>query len=133
MRTINVLVNKAPYVLEKRDQWKAPSLFLSEGGDCDCFTANKYILLRTLGFPAKDLRITVVRPRNSTTLHVILIARTGSGKFQKYVLDNEGNYVRTALYADEYVPLISVNEIGAWIHRKKGWALVNGFINPEQP
>lgn len=133
LSTVNVLINKTPYVREKRDQWKAPAVFLSEGGDCDCFAAAKYILLRDLGFSAKDLRITGVELRRNKRLHVVLVARTGMGPFDKFVLDNIGNYVRTALYTDEYLPLISLNENGVWTHDNRGRVLAETFVNPPQP
>lgn len=133
LSTVNVLINKTQYVQEMRDQWKPPTVFLAEGGDCDCFAAAKYILLRNLGFPAKDLRITGVRRRKSKGFHAILVARTGLGKFDRFVLDNIGNYVRTALYTDEYVPVVSLNENSVWTHDKRGQALLKMFANPAKP
>lgn len=133
LSTVNVLINNTPYVDERRDQWKAPAVFLAEGGDCDCFAAAKYILLRDLGYPAKDLRITGVRLRGKKSLHVVLVARTGSGEFERFVLDNMGNYVRTAIYTDEYVPLLSLNENRIWIHDLRGQILAEKFVNPARP
>jgi predicted transglutaminase-like cysteine proteinase len=133
LSTVNVLINKTPYVTEMRDQWKPPVVFLAEGGDCDCFAAAKYILLRDLGFSADDLRITGLHLRKNKRLHVVLVARTGSGKFEKFVLDNIGNYVRTAIYTDEYVPLISLNENGVWTHNRRGQAMAENFANPAKP
>jgi predicted transglutaminase-like cysteine proteinase len=133
LSTVNALINTTRYVTEKVDQWKPPAVFLAEGGDCDGYAAAKYILLRHLGFPAKDLRITGVRIRKNNSLHAVLVARTGSGKFKNYVLDNIGNYVRSALYTDKYVPLISLNEKGVWIHDPRGQAIAERFANPPLP
>ncbi len=133
LSTVNALINRTSYVPESRDRWKAPEVFLREGGDCDCFATAKYILLRQSGFLAKDLRITGVRLRKDNRLHAILIARTGPGKFERFVLDNASDYVRTALYMDAYVPLISLNEMGVWIHDRQGRALVKSFAFPAEP
>lgn len=133
LSTVNRLVNKTPYVHEKSDRWKAPAAFLSEGGDCDCFAVSKYLLLRDLGFPAGDLRITGIQLRKNNRLHAILVARTGPRQSEKFVLDNIGNDVRTAIYTDEYVPLLSLNEDGVWMHDSRARALIQTFTNPPVP
>ncbi len=127
---INALINAIPYVTDTANEWKHPRIFLAEGGDCDCASVAKYVLLRELGFAAKDLRITGLRIRGDTRIHAVTVARTGPDQFQLFLLDNRRDAVRTALYADEYTPLVSVNEEGVWLHRETAVKYVRPFANP---
>lgn len=127
---VNALVNTIPYVPDNAKEWKHPRVFLSEGGDCDCASVAKYVLLRDLGFAAIDLRIALLRIRGDKRLHAANLVRTGSGNFELFLLDIRSDAVRTALYADEYTPLVSMNEDGVWLHNETGKIFIQRFANP---
>ena len=130
LRAVNGLVNTRPYHADDDDEWRTPAVFLAEGGDCDCFAVAKYVLLRSMGVAARDLRITAVQRRREGDLHVVVVARTGPGRFATFVLDNATDYPRTALYMSIHVPLLSLNEDSVWIHDLRGADIADRFIDP---
>jgi predicted transglutaminase-like cysteine proteinase len=130
LSVVNALLNAVPYVADRVSGWTHPRVFLREGGDCDCAAVAKYLLLRDLGFPAKDLRIAVVKIRGDRRNHAVVVVRAGPGALRIFMLDNRSDAVRTALYADEYTPLISISEAGVWLHDERGAKIARHFINP---
>lgn len=120
----SALVNKVRFVKEPSDLWKPPRRFLVEGGDCEDFAIAKYALLRDLGYSPADVRMTIARQRGERNLHAIVVVRTGPSPFEIFVLDSRGAGVRTALYCDEFTPLISLNEHAVWAHAAEGESLI---------
>lgn len=127
---VNILVNSVPYARDRLNEWRHPRVFLTEGGDCDCSSVAKYVLLRKVGFAAQDIRITGLRIRGRKRVHAVVVVRTGPGQFQRYVLDNRSDNVRTALYTDEFAPFVSLNEEGIWLHGNVAAKYLAPFVNP---
>ena len=109
---------------------KQPSIFLTRGGDCDCAAVSKYVLLREMGVAARDIRIVGVASRGKRQLHAVVVVRSGTGKYQFFVLDTLSDVVRSVVYADEYTPLVSVNENGVWVHDERGLLVAPAFADP---
>jgi len=130
LTTVNSLVNRIPYRPESRDKWRHPEVFMREGGDCDCNAVAKYALLRYLGVPADDIRITLVQGETHRSFHMVIIVRMGRGIFDTFVLDNADHRVRTARYSGHIRPFLSVNETGAWLHQEMAPKSINKFLNP---
>ncbi len=126
---INALVNEMPYRKEKNDIWRHPSVYFSEGGDCDCAAVAKYALLRQQGMDPDRLRLTVVKHIHRSTYHMLLSAKLGEKIFDHYVLDNDGLNVTAMLFSD-YIPYVSMNERGVWVHRKMSSAQIESFLDP---
>jgi predicted transglutaminase-like cysteine proteinase len=130
MITVTSVVNEIPYVGENQDTWRHPNVFLSEGGDCDCYAIAKYALLRQLGYAANDLRLTIVRRLSSNTLHMVLVVKTGEKQDRHLILDSANHEVRSAKYSSFYEPYLSINEIGVWLHREIPNGVLDRLLNP---
>lgn len=134
LTTVNALVNRVPYVSDEGDEWDDPNSFLSTGGDCEDFAVAKYAMLRRLGFPAENMRITGVIVRKTGRLHAVLVVKTGPRKSQTYVLDNLGASVAAAIYCDQYLPVVSISEKGVWLHDEEdGLPVLEYFAEPKGP
>lgn len=127
---INGLLNGITFVPDKHGEWKHPRVFLALGGDCDCAAVSKYVLSREMGVAARDIRIVGLAIRGRTQLHAVTVVRSGPGKFQVFVLDTLSDGVRSALYADEYTPLVSMNKNGVWLHDDRGIIVAPVFADP---
>jgi predicted transglutaminase-like cysteine proteinase len=70
------------------DHWSAPlETLLAGGGDCEDYAILKFLILREAGFADADLKLLIVRPTASPTMHAVLAARNGG---EWLVLDNRG-------------------------------------------
>jgi predicted transglutaminase-like cysteine proteinase len=66
--------------------WATPLMtFDSEAGDCEDYAIAKYAALQEIGIPADDLRLVVVRDRQTNQLHVVTAVRR-EGRW--LILDN---------------------------------------------
>lgn len=128
LAVVNDLVNRVPY--KRLVDWVHPTVFLKSGGDCDCAAVTKYMLLRKLGVPARDLRVVLVDWPLRRARHAILLVRGGPDRLQRFVLDITTDRVVAAAYCEQYVPLMSVNERGVWRHAKTPPGVTAHFLNP---
>lgn len=115
---VNLWFNGFPYkqdnwIYGREDHWATPSEFLENGGDCEDYVITKYLTLRQLGFPAKDMKIAMVYDVFSGTDHSLLIVDHGG---EKYVLDNRENMTVASHYTKRYKPHYVFNETGLWTY-----------------
>ena len=106
------------------EYWAAPGEFIrNRGGDCEDYAIAKYFALRYLGFPPERLRLTTIRQVSADgkpvpLLHAVLVAQSAGNWF---VLDNNArpriSIMPHTQYKGRFVPLFSMNELGAWKHR----------------
>ncbi|MBF0339824.1 MAG: transglutaminase-like cysteine peptidase [Magnetococcales bacterium] len=77
LQSVQELVNRhIRYTDDPENIWLAPVDSYPNGGDCEDYAVAKLLLLQESGFPAKDLRIVVLAPRQGSGIyHVILTAR----------------------------------------------------------
>lgn len=120
LREVNRFWNAWPYrsdreVWHKEDYWAAPVEFLALSGDCEDFCIAKYFTLRELGVAADDMRIVVVKETIRGIAHAVLAVFEGD---EVHILDNLSDSVRPMRRVRNYVPHVSVNENGRWIHVK---------------
>ncbi|MFQ5784811.1 MAG: transglutaminase-like cysteine peptidase [Alphaproteobacteria bacterium] len=116
---VNRFMNEAPYITDPRnyslpDYWATPRQFFNRNGDCEDYAIAKFMTLRALGWPNRDMRIVVLQDLNLRIPHAILVVyRDGVA----WVLDNQIEQVVTADRIRHYRPLYSVNEDSWWLHR----------------
>ncbi len=106
------------------DYWTTPAEFVrNRGGDCEDYAIAKYFALRYLGFPAERLRVTLIRQVNGKgvpypQMHAVLAVKTSKTWF---ILDNNARPKLSISpypqYRGRFIPLYSLNELGAWKHR----------------
>ena len=90
IEAVNLWVNDHPYVDDMSnwgvpDFWETPSEFLVHGGDCEDFAMAKYVMLRALGIPSADMKLSVGILQSGIT-HALLEVDIGNGPI---TLDNE--------------------------------------------
>ena len=90
IEAVNLWVNNHPYMDDMSnwgvpDFWETPLEFLAHGGDCEDFAMTKYVMLRALGIPITDMKLSVGILQSGIT-HAVLQVRTGNGTL---TLDNE--------------------------------------------
>jgi predicted transglutaminase-like cysteine proteinase len=94
------------------DHWATPAEFLrAEGGDCEDFAIAKYFLLRLLGMPAADLRVTVLTGRDRSEVHAVLLARLNG---EWLVLDNRLEEPRPLRGYEGWILQYGVSEAGGF-------------------
>lgn len=116
---VNTYFNRHQYIIDpvnwgKKDYWATPVQFFNKNGDCEDYAISKYISLRKLGVPVKDMRIVVLRDLNLKVAHAILVVYH-QGK--PLILDNQISQVVTADRIHHYQPIYSINEANWWLHR----------------
>jgi predicted transglutaminase-like cysteine proteinase len=96
------------------DRWATAQESLGVGrGDCEDFAIAKMQLLRTLGVPAKDLYLTIVRDLARREDHAILVVRLEN---QFVVLDNGADRIFGTGEIRDYRPVFSFTAAGSWLH-----------------
>lgn len=128
LAVVNDLVNRLPY--RRIAEWLHPKIFFEAGGDCDCAAVAKYMLLRKLGVPAADMRVTLAYWPRRQARHAFLVVRGSDAKLGLSLLDINHKRVVAALYCTKYVPLLSVNEEGVWRHAETSKRITDHFLNP---
>lgn len=118
IEAVNRFVNRARYVTDARnygvaDRWTSASQLFERGGDCEEFVLTKYVSLRALGVPVRDLRISVVYDRVRRLGHAVLIVELNG---RTLVLDSQVRDVLPAEQVTRYRPLYSINEASLWLH-----------------
>ncbi len=103
-----------------RDYWQSPIESLASGkGDCEDYAVAKYVALRQLGIPAKNMDITVAR-HATEGLHAVLAVRDASGTTK--VLDNRSTLALPAERLPMLIPIFGFNEERARILDRSTWA-----------
>jgi predicted transglutaminase-like cysteine proteinase len=118
LRAVNREINRRRYVLDarnwgERDYWATPLEFLRKDGDCEDFAITKFMSLRALGVPNRDMRIVVLQDLKRDLPHAVLVVYMDGAA---YVLDNQIKEVVPADQIPYYKPIYSINEDGWWRH-----------------
>ena len=120
---VNAYVNAFRYVPDvrnwgKSDYWASPEELFRRGGDCEDYVIAKYLSLRAVGVPARDLRVLVLHDSRRDLAHAVLLWLHDD---HTLVLDNLYQNVMTWDAVGEfYRPLYSLNEDSAWIYTASG-------------
>jgi len=119
LRLVNHAVNRQQYVedsanWQRADYWATPLQFFERSGDCEDFAVAKFLALRALGVPSRDLRIVVLHDRRRDMMHAVLAVYVEG---EAYILDNLTDAVVAADDIHSYKPIYSINEQGWWLHR----------------
>lgn len=119
LHEVNRAVNRAAYREDRRnwgrrDHWAAPRELLTRGGDCEDFAIAKYLALRGLGFPARDLRLLILYDTRRQQAHAVLaVALDG----RELVLDNLGGAILPLSALPHYRVRYALNERGVAVRR----------------
>jgi predicted transglutaminase-like cysteine proteinase len=132
LRTVHELVNRQPYREDpdqfgEEDRWQTPLAFAMRGGDCEDFAIAKYFLLRLLGVPAADLRVTVLTGSRSSEVHAVLLARHAG---EWLVLDNRLEAPRPLRRYEGWILQYAVSEAGGFRYRSTHAAMREPFTSP---
>lgn len=99
----------------KEEVWSLPGEF----GDCEDYVIEKRRRLMSMGIPAGNLLITVLRQENGDG-HAVLTVRTSAGD---YVLDNLDSRIRLWSSTEyTYLKRQSERDSGAWLSISDGRA-----------
>lgn len=118
---VNSLWNRIGYVDDmtnygKEDYWAKPSQFMERGGDCEDYAIAKYLTLKKLGMDPDDMRILIVKLKQTGEAHAVLHVFDGQNG---YVLDNlQKKPIKTDNAEKLYVLYSSINEKTVLAHVK---------------
>lgn len=94
--------------------WASADQTLRRGrGDCKDYAIAKLELLRSAGFPERDLYFTIVRDLVRRADHAVIVARAGE---HLLVLDDGADKVLESKDVSDYRPIITFASYGEWIH-----------------
>jgi predicted transglutaminase-like cysteine proteinase len=115
---VNARMNGAKYIVDEsnwgeKDYWASPGEFMAKFGDCEDYAIIKYLSLKALGFPERELRVVAVEDLNLKVGHAILVVFL-DGK--TLVLDNQIKSVLEAAKIRHYKPVFSINKDFWWRH-----------------
>jgi predicted transglutaminase-like cysteine proteinase len=118
LQAVNKRMNGAKYIKDqanwgRKDYWASPGEFMARFGDCEDYAIVKYLSLRLLGWPDKDLRVVAVKDMNLKVGHAVLVAFV-DGK--SYLLDNQIKTVVETTTVHHYKPVFSINTTYWWRH-----------------
>jgi predicted transglutaminase-like cysteine proteinase len=100
-----------------QDYWATPYQFLSRAkGDCEDFSAAKYLALRALGFHSNQLRLVVGYDRVRGGAHTVLLVVVGG---RVLMLDIGDNTIVEMSGVKIFDPFYSVTESEGWMHMKR--------------
>lgn len=97
----------------KQDHWASPIEFLERSGDDEDFAIMSYVSLREAGIKIKQLRLVMVKDSLSGRNETILAVYLGD---EVLLLSNQWPTPISDRNAMTYVPFISFNEDGRWLH-----------------
>jgi predicted transglutaminase-like cysteine proteinase len=114
LHEVNRAINRAAYREDRPnwgrgDHWAAPRELLARGGDCEDFAIAKYLALRALRFPARDLHLLILYDIRRQQAHAVL-AVTLDGR--ELVLDNLQGAIRPSSELLHYRVRYALNENG---------------------
>ncbi len=118
LKQVQKFANKASYIIDPvnwqvPDYWATPRQFFMKDGDCEDYAIVKFMSLRRLGVPNKDMRIVVLNDENLGALHAVLTVKVGQ---ETYMLDNQIEQVVPVENIHHYYPIYSINETSWWRH-----------------
>lgn len=118
LRGVQAFANEMQYIIDPvnwqvPDYWATPRQFFMKDGDCEDYAIMKFMTLRALGVPNRDMRIVVLNDENLNTLHAVLTVDLGG---KTYMLDNQIDQVVTVDRIHHYRPIYSINETTWWRH-----------------
>lgn len=114
---VNRYINKhVAYRSERIDEWAGINTTLSRGyGDCEDYAIAKYQLFRALGFDPRLMWIVVGRQLIARQDHALLVMfRDG----KTVALDNSTTKIIETSQDPDFVPTLSINQYGSWVHGK---------------
>lgn len=119
LHEVNRAVNRAAYREDptnwgRRDHWSTPHELLTRGGDCEDFAIAKYLALRGLGFPARDLRLLILYDTRRQRAHAVLAVELDG---RELVLDNLGGAILPLSALPHYRVRYALNERGVAVRR----------------
>lgn len=119
LQAVNDYLNQANYVVDMinwgiKDYWSSPGEFFSRFGDCEDYAIAKFLTLRELGVPGKNMRIVVLQDQSLNVAHAVLAVYLAD---RTLVLDNQIPQVVPEQSILHYLPFFSLNEEGWWLHR----------------
>ncbi len=87
---VDRFANAFPYrtdaeIWGRSDYWATPFEFLTRSGDCEDYAIFKYVSLRLLGVPARDMRLIVLQDTRRDVPHAVLEVRVDG---RDLLLDN---------------------------------------------
>jgi predicted transglutaminase-like cysteine proteinase len=107
---INNKINTVEYKTENVDNWKSPTNFIKNGGDCEDYSLAKYHALKDIGYSENSLKISIVRD-SVFRYHAILLVN------DSLVLDNQEKQIKK-LSETDYILVYSVNKNGVYSYEK---------------
>lgn len=95
------------------EYWATPKEFLINArGDCEDYVISKYFTLLESGFSKKDLFFNLVKVKNETDYHMVLLYKSNN---ELLVLDNLSFRILPLYKRTDLIPLVAFNEYGDWI------------------
>jgi len=121
LELVNRRINAVIRYISDVAQWAAPDIWsapfddrdtgaLETGrGDCEDYAIAKYVALRQVGVPARNLRLLLVRDNAVRMAHAVLGVRENG---HWLILDNRWNRLIEDLELKQFVPLFALGEHG---------------------
>lgn len=115
MSAVNAFLNRIPWMSDNEhwgaaDYWATPAeTVASHGADCEDFAIAKYFLLKELGVPIRQLRITYVRAARINEPHMVL-AWYPRPDAEPLIFDNLEPRVLPASARKDLTPVYSFND-----------------------
>ena len=120
MDEVNDWANNYPYINDidlwgKSDYWEIPREFINRSGDCEDYAIVKYYTLKSLGWPERSLRLSIVQDTVRDVAHAVLLVEL-NGK--NYILDNLSSSPVEDRYVRQYRPYYAINAQSRWVFVK---------------
>ena len=107
---INDSINKIHYKKDISDEWKKPSDFYANGGDCEDYAIAKWYKLKKI-HPTTNYKLVYVRiPKYGP--HMVLVDFSSKNK---RTFDNRTPYIMP-LFDTGYSPVYAIDKKGLWIY-----------------
>lgn len=119
VQLVNAFFNRTPFISDlqhwdQEDYWATPvEMLATNGADCEDFSIAKYLTLRSLGVPDRQLRIVYVKALELNQAHMVL-AWYPTPDADPLVLDNLINQIKPASERTDLEPVYSFNGEGLW-------------------
>jgi predicted transglutaminase-like cysteine proteinase len=115
LQRVNSHLNKVRFIDDAvhwglDDYWATPAeTVASHGGDCEDYAIAKYFLLKELGTPVQQLRITYVKAATLNQAHMVVAYYPSPGA-DPLLLDNLEDRVQPASQRPDLIPVYSFND-----------------------